>query len=73
APVPRGGMRHPIRVNGSEVGAGMASPVERITPNTHINFEMQQRRTSWLIVALSTILAALATLTRARSLLAQVN
>ena len=73
APVPRDGMRHPIRVNGSEVGAVIASPVERLTRNTDINFDMQQRRSSWLIVALSTILAALATFTLARSLLAPVK
>lgn len=66
-------MRHPIRVNGSEVGAVIASPVERLTRNTDINFDMQQRRSSWLIVALSTILAALATFTLARSLLAPVK
>ena len=72
-PVPRDGMRHPIRVNGSEVGAVIASPVERLTRNTDINFDMQQRRSSWLIVALSTILAALATFTLARSLLAPVK
>jgi two-component system sensor histidine kinase BaeS len=35
--------------------------VERLTRNTDINFDRQQRRTSWLIVALSTLLAALAT------------
>ncbi len=53
--------RRPIMVNGAEVGAVIASPVERLTRNTDINFDRQQRQTSWLIVALSTLLAALAT------------
>ncbi|SPX52605.1 signal transduction histidine-protein kinase BaeS [Klebsiella pneumoniae] len=39
----------------------IASPVERLTRNTDINFDRQQKRTSWLIVALATLLAALAT------------
>ncbi|ATF49008.1 two-component system sensor histidine kinase BaeS [Citrobacter freundii] len=72
-PVPGDGTRRPITVNGIEVGAVIASPVERLTRNTDINFDKQQRRTSWLIVALSTILAALATFTLARSLLAPVK
>lgn len=60
-PVPHDGTRRPILVNGVEVGAIIASPVERLTRNTDINFDMQQRRASWMIVALSTLLAALAT------------
>lgn len=60
-PVPHDGTRRPILVNGAEVGAIIASPVERLTRNTDINFDMQQRRASWMIVALSTLLAALAT------------
>ncbi|MGS9102556.1 HAMP domain-containing protein, partial [Salmonella enterica subsp. enterica serovar Infantis] len=49
-----------------------ASPVERMTRNTDINFDMQQRRASWMIVELSTLLAALATFLLARGLLAPV-
>lgn len=60
-------------VNGAEVGAVIASPVERLTRNTDINFDRQQRQTSWLIVALSTLLAALATFPLARGLLAPVK
>lgn len=41
----------------AEVGAVIASPVERLTRNTDINFDKQQRQTSWLIVALATLLA----------------
>lgn len=72
-PIPHDGTRRPIRVKGEEVGAVIASPVERLTRNTDINFDKQQRRTSWLIVALSTLLAALATFTLARGLLAPVK
>lgn len=60
-------------VNGVEVGAVIASPVERLTRNTDINFDRQQKRTSWLIVALATLLAALATFPLARGLLAPVK
>ncbi|VEB57398.1 two-component system sensor kinase [Salmonella enterica subsp. enterica] len=67
------GTRRPILVNGVEVGAIIASPVERLTRNTDINFDMQQRRASWMIVALSTLLAALATFLLARGLLAPVK
>lgn len=72
-PVPHDGTRRPILVNGAEVGAIIASPVERLTRNTDINFDMQQRRASWMIVALSTLLAALATFLLARGLLALVK
>ena len=51
----------------------IASPVERLTRNTDINFDRQQKRTSWLIVALATLLAALATFPLARGLLAPVK
>ncbi|POT59624.1 two-component system sensor histidine kinase BaeA [Citrobacter amalonaticus] len=72
-PVPHDGTRRAINVNGNDVGAVIASPVERLTRNTDINFDKQQRRTSWLIVALSTLLAALATFPLARGLLAPVK
>ncbi len=71
--MPHDGTRRPILVNGAEVGAIIASPVERLTRNTDINFDMQQRRASWMIVALSTLLAALATFLLARGLLAPVK
>ena len=73
APVPPDGTRRNIVVNGMTVGAVIASPVERLTRNTDINFDRQQRRTSWLIVALATLLAALATFPLARGLLAPVK
>ncbi|WP_029593316.1 two-component system sensor histidine kinase BaeS [Franconibacter pulveris] len=73
APVPPDGARHAIQVNGATVGWVIASPVERLTRSTDINFDKQQRRTSWLIVALATLLAALATFPLARGLLAPVK
>ncbi|MGC0027136.1 two-component system sensor histidine kinase BaeA, partial [Enterobacter asburiae] len=66
APIPPDGTRRAIKVNNATVGWVIASPVERLTRNTDINFDRQQRRTSWLIVALSTLLAALATFPLAR-------
>lgn len=73
SPIPKEGTRRAIMVNGTEVGAVIASPVERLTRNTDINFDRQQRRTSWLIVGLATLLAALATFPLARGLLAPVK
>lgn len=71
--VPDDGSRRSIIVDGNKVGAVIASPVERLTRNTDINFDQQQRRTSWLIVALATLLAALATFPLARGLIAPVR
>jgi two-component system sensor histidine kinase BaeS len=73
SPVPQDGTRRGILVNGVEVGAVIASPVERLTRNTDINFDRQQRRSSWMIVVLSALLAALATFPLARGLLAPVK
>lgn len=71
--LPHDGMRKAINVNGQDVGWVIASPVERLTRNTDINFDRQQRRTSWIIVALSSLLAAAATFLLARGLLAPVK
>ncbi|WP_213712607.1 two-component system sensor histidine kinase BaeS [Cedecea lapagei] len=71
--LPPDGMRKPINVNGQDVGWVIASPIERLTRNTDINFDRQQRRTSWIIVALSSLLAAAATFLLARGLLAPVK
>ncbi|AGN84813.1 MULTISPECIES: two-component system sensor histidine kinase BaeS [Enterobacteriaceae] len=73
SPVPKDGTRRAIVVNNATVGWVIASPIERLTRNTDINFERQQRRTSWLIVGLATLLAALATFPLARGLLAPVK
>ncbi|NIF31077.1 two-component system sensor histidine kinase BaeS [Enterobacter sp. Cy-643] len=71
--LPPDGMRKAINVNGQDVGWVIASPIERLTRNTDINFDRQQRRTSWIIVALSSLLAAAATFLLARGLLAPVK
>ncbi|UXY12596.1 two-component system sensor histidine kinase BaeS [Kosakonia sp. ML.JS2a] len=73
SPVPEDGTRRAIVVNNQQVGWVIASPIERLTRNTDINFDRQQRRTSWLIVGLATLLAAIATFPLARGLLAPVK
>ncbi|AGP45570.1 Signal transduction histidine-protein kinase BaeS [Serratia plymuthica] len=72
-PVPKEGPRHPIRYNNEIVGWVITTPVERLTRNTDINFDQQQKRTSWMIVALSTLLAAAVTWLMSRGLLAPVK
>ncbi|WP_312242200.1 two-component system sensor histidine kinase BaeS [Pantoea sp.] len=74
SPVPLEGSRRNITTsNGKIVGWVIGSPPERLTRSTDINFDRQQRRTSWLIVGLSTLLAALVTWLMARGLLAPVK
>ncbi|KGD76046.1 two-component system sensor histidine kinase BaeS [Pantoea vagans] len=73
-PVPPEGTRRNITTStGKVVGWVIGSPPERLTRSTDINFDQQQRRTSWIIVGLSTLLAALATWLMARGLLAPVK
>jgi len=73
-PVPPEGTRRNITTsNGKIVGWVIASPAERLTRSTDINFDQQQRRTSWMIVALTGLLAALVTWLLARGLLAPVK
>ena len=74
SPVPPEGSRRNITTStGKVVGWVIGSPPERLTRSTDINFDQQQRRTSWYIVALSTLLAALVTWLMARGLLAPVK
>ncbi|RYC42751.1 two-component system sensor histidine kinase BaeS [Pectobacterium zantedeschiae] len=73
APIPNEGTSQPIQVQNQTVGWIVASPVERLTRNADISFDQQQQRTSWLIVALSTLLAIIATWLTARGLLAPVK
>lgn len=73
SPVPPDGTRYPVMVDGVRVGDVVAAPIERLTRNTDINFDQQQKRTSWLIVAFATLLAAIATFSLARGLLAPVK
>jgi len=73
-PVPPEGTKRNITTStGKVVGWVIGSPPERLTRSTDINFDQQQRRTSWIIVGLSTLLAALATWLMARGLLAPVK
>ncbi|MDX5629661.1 MULTISPECIES: two-component system sensor histidine kinase BaeS [unclassified Brenneria] len=71
--LPTEGIRQAIKVQNQTVGWVVAPPAERLTRNADINFDLQQQRTSWLIVALSTLLAILATWLTARGLLAPVK
>ncbi|MEH0874537.1 two-component system sensor histidine kinase BaeS [Pectobacterium cacticida] len=73
APMPDEATWQPIQVQNQTVGWVVASPVERLTRNADISFDRQQQRTSWLIVALSTLLAIIATWLTARGLLAPVR
>lgn len=74
SPVPPEGSRRNITTSsGKIVGWVIGSPPERLTRSTDINFDRQQQRTSWLIVGLSTLLAALVTWLMARGLLAPVK
>ncbi|KHN54041.1 envelope stress sensor histidine kinase BaeS [Pectobacterium fontis] len=73
APIPPESTWQPIQVHHQTVGWIVASPVERLTRNADISFDQQQQRTSWLIVALSTLLAIIATWLTARGLLAPVK
>lgn len=72
-PIPAGGSRKAVTVDGEAVGWVIASPVERLTRSTDISFDHQQRRTSWIIVALSALLAAGVTFLLARGLLRPVK
>lgn len=73
APLPNEGPQRAIKVNGSLVGWVLSTPVDRLTRNVDISFDAQQRRTSWLIVALAALLAAVVTWLTARGLLAPVK
>lgn len=72
APPPEGN-RRAIVADGKTVGWVIASPVVHLTQNTDINFDRQQQRTSWIIIVLSSLLAAGVTFFLARGLLAPVK
>ncbi|TKI06698.1 two-component system sensor histidine kinase BaeS [Martelella alba] len=72
-PLPNEGPRLPITANHQVVGWIMSTPVERLTRAADISFDAQQRRTSWLIVALAGLLAAAVAWLTARGLLAPVQ
>ncbi|WP_395755117.1 two-component system sensor histidine kinase BaeS [Edwardsiella ictaluri] len=71
--LPNDGIRSAIRYQGRDVHWVLTTPPERLTRNTDINFDRQQRRTSWFIVALATLLAAAVTLLLSRGMLAPVK
>ncbi|WP_127957829.1 two-component system sensor histidine kinase BaeS [Serratia microhaemolytica] len=71
--IPSGNIRHAIRYNQQIVGWVVATPAERLTRDADINFAHQQRQTSWLIIGLSTLLAAAVTWLMSRGLLAPVK
>lgn len=70
---PHNGLRYPLYNDNQVVGWIIATPPERLTRNADINFARQQQRTSWLIMALTTLLAAIVTLLLSRSMLAPVK
>ncbi|KGT95814.1 histidine kinase [Erwinia typographi] len=73
-PVPPEGSRRNITTSdGRIVGWVIGSPPERLTRSADINFDQQQKRTSWIIVGLTMLLAALVTWLMSRGLLAPVK
>ncbi|CAO96354.1 envelope stress sensor histidine kinase BaeS [Erwinia tasmaniensis] len=73
-PLPPESSRRSITTgDGTVVGWVIGSPPERLTRSADINFDQQQRRTSWMIVGLTMLLAALVTWLMSRGLLAPVK
>ncbi|KAB8307327.1 two-component system sensor histidine kinase BaeS [Erwinia endophytica] len=74
APIPLESYRSKITTqDGHIVGWVVGSPPERLTRSADINFDQQQKRTSWIIVGLAMLLAALVTGLMSRGLLAPVK
>lgn len=73
-PLPPEGHRRNISTrDGHIVGWVIGSPPERLTRSADINFDQQQKRTSWIIVGLTMLLAALVTWLMSRGFLAPVR
>lgn len=72
-PVPREATRTAITLDGKVIGWIVAVPSEKLTRKADINFARQQSRTSWILVALSILLAAVATMLVSRGLLSRVK
>ncbi|ADP13004.1 signal transduction histidine-protein kinase BaeS [Erwinia sp. Ejp617] len=70
---PESSRRSIITRDGTVVGWVIGSPPERLTRSADINFDQQQKRTSWMIVGLTMLLAALVTWLMSRGLLAPVK
>lgn len=73
APPPPQAFRQPVRVQHQVVGWVFSAPTDRLTQRADINFARQQSRTSWLMMALTTLLAAIVTWRLSRSFLAPVK
>lgn len=71
--MPKEASRRAITVHKEVVGWVVSTPPEKLTRNADINFDLQQRRTSWIIVGLSTLLAAAVTWLLSRGMLAPVK
>lgn len=71
--LPTEASRSAIKVNDQVVGWVISTPSEKLTRNADITFDQQQRRTSWFIVGLSTLLAAAVTWVLSRGMLAPVK
>lgn len=72
-PMPAGSTWQPLMAKKRIVGWLVAAPVEGLTRSADINFDRQQQRTSWLIVAFTTLLAAMVTWMMSRGLLSPVK
>ncbi|MGM3173510.1 two-component system sensor histidine kinase BaeS [Dickeya lacustris] len=72
-PLPADSTTLPLIVQQHTVGFIVSAPVEGLTRSADINFDRQQQRTSWLIVAFTTLLAAVVTWRLSRGLLAPVK
>ncbi|WP_407274773.1 envelope stress sensor histidine kinase BaeS [Dickeya ananatis] len=72
-PMPAGSTWQPLMAKKRIVGWLVAAPVEGLTRSADINFDRQQQRTSWLIVAFTTLLAAVVTWMMSRGLLSPVK
>lgn len=72
-PIPQPSSRKAIVLDGQVIGWIVGVSSEKLTRVTDINFARQQKQTSWILIILSTILAAGATLLVSRSLLTRVK
>ncbi|WP_192457396.1 two-component system sensor histidine kinase BaeS [Musicola keenii] len=71
--IPAGSSWQPFRYKNQTVGWMVSAPIDGLTRNADISFDSQQQRTSWLIVAFSTLLAIVVTWLMSRGLLAPVK
>lgn len=62
-----------LTYQGQFVGSVVSTPAERLTRNADINFDQQQRQTSWIIMGFTTLLAAAVTWLLSRGMLAPVK